>query len=269
MPISNLGFPNEPGAFFGITDLAAAPDGTMYVLENDNALGGASSWRLVTVPPPGTHPAGMPVYDGDGTPYEVALGPGGVLVEAYSRTNGLSIRTYAYGAVDPPAARTFKPTSDVTYFGFAVGPDGRIYIPRTNGFDVYAADATGPITTIVTARPPAPYPGLFRIARDGTIFSAELVDYLKGGTGTTSTMYVNVYPPGSGTLARRIGPLPVVNDAQGRPPVIAVDANDTLYVGTNFSLYVFGPSANGNAAPDHLMTYSSSIGWLDALAIGP
>ena len=270
MVSASLGFPTEPGAFFGVAGLAAAPDGTMYVLQTDDALNGGSHWRIVTVAPPGAKPGTAPVYDGDGNPYAVELGPNGVLVESYSRTNGISIRTYPYGAIDPPATRTFQPTPNAgTYFGFAVGPDGRIYIPRLDGFDVYAADATGccPVT-LRTAYPPTEFPGLFKIGRDGSIFSAQLVNYFEYSGGTPS-MYVNVYPPGSGAIARRIGPLPLVNDVLSHLPVIAVDANNTLYVATNFSLYVFGPSANGNVAPDHLMTYGISAGWLDGLAIGP
>ncbi|MBV8371155.1 MAG: hypothetical protein JO036_19745 [Candidatus Eremiobacteraeota bacterium] len=266
-PSASASFPSEPGAYIGIAGLAAGPDGTMWELETDDAIGGGRNWRLVTVPPPGAAPSNAPAYDGDGRPLEVGLGPNGVLVESASQSGTLSIRTYPYGAVDPPATRTFMPTSDVPYFGFAVAPDGSIYIPRTNGFDVYAASGTLR-TTIVTDHPPTPYPGLFVIGADGSLYSAELVNYLKSGSGT-STMFVNVYGPGSGTAARRIGPLPVTNDPLGRPPVIAVGPDNDLYVATNGSIYVFDAGANGNCMPEHLMTYPASYGFVSALAIGP
>ncbi len=80
-------------------------------------------------------------------------------------------------------------------------------------------------------------------------------------------MYVNVYPPGSGKLSRRIGPLPA--DYNGSAfPVIAVDSLNRLYVATNGQLYRFGAGAQGADAPQRVTT-DSTLGRPVAMAVGP
>ena len=75
------------------------------------------------------------------------------------------------------------------------------------------------------------------------------------------------YAPGSGTVARRIGPLPADYTGFGFP-VITVDAQNRLYVATTGKIFRFGPSANGAATPQKVMI-DPTLGRPSAMAVGP
>ena len=246
----------------GVVAFASSADGTMWPLATSDAVNGGRNWRMISIAPRETGATSPALYDGDGRPQAAALGSDGVMVEADTQPLGLvTIRTYPYGAVDPPAIRTFT-KSAVHLAGFAIGPDGLMYIPRRDGFDVFRADSTGccALKTIHTASVPSG----FTMGTDGSIYAIELSNYLRPG----ATMVVNVYPPGSETIGRRVGPLPVTNDALGAGPAIAVDRHDRLYVATNDRLYVFAAGADGPAQPLHTITYSDND-TVRAIAAGP
>jgi hypothetical protein len=77
---------------------------------------------------------------------------------------------------------------------------------------------------------------------------------------------VDVYPPGSGQVGRRIGPVPAFFDGFGTPQ-IAVDSKNRVYVATSQQIFRFAAGANGTDAPEHV--FSVSRGDAVAAAIGP
>ena len=261
-PLKTLGsFPWNGNAAFGIpgiVDFAAAPDGTLWELENhDFALGGRG-WRLNAVAPGATLPENT---DGDDNsyPFAFALAGDGVMV-GYDNT----IATYPYGASNAQPLRTF--TSATRIYGFASGNDGHLYVARPYGFEVYDPTSTGccPIRTITTNTVQAMgSAGGFAVGPDNSIYVVDV-----SGGYQSHVMYVNVLPPGSSTVGRRIGPLTTSYDALGHPPIITVDALNRLYVATNDHLYRFGATADGAATPERVMT-DSTVGNPTALAIGP
>ncbi|MBV9438908.1 MAG: hypothetical protein JOZ24_02835, partial [Candidatus Eremiobacteraeota bacterium] len=177
-----------------------------------------------------------------------------------------------YAANMPAPLRTFTvPAADLQFAGFAIGYDRRIYLARPDGFESYPADSDGccPSAHIVTDVAPSNTKQSFAVGPDGSIYAVQLVGFHTPNPPPASTMYVNVYPPGSGKAARRIGPLPVDNGALANAPVVAVDAKSRLYVSTMGNVYRFGPHANGNATPQRIMTPPASYGRIIALAIGP
>ena len=102
----------------------------------------------------------------------------------------------------------------------------------------------------------------FAVAPNNSIYVVDLP-----GNNSNPVMYVNAYPPGSGKVSRRIGPLPADYGGFGFP-VIAVDALNRLYVATNGQIYRFGPGAQGADAPQRLMT-DSTQSRPKAMAVGP
>ncbi|MDQ6925306.1 MAG: hypothetical protein M3154_03620 [Candidatus Eremiobacteraeota bacterium] len=248
----------------GIVDVAIAPDGTQWLLENRSAAEGGPGWRLFAVAPGDNQPENT--YGDDVTfPFALGLAGDGVMV-GYRDSNGVTtIATYPYAANNAPPLRTFRSTGRV--LGFAEGNDGHLYVARPNGVDVYDPTSNGccAIRSIATT-------GLvghvtissqeFAVGPNNSIYVTDLP-----GSNSNPVMYVNVYPPGSGKVGRRIGPLPANYDGLGFP-VIAVDSSNRLYVATNGQIYRFGPSANGAAKPQRLMT-DSTQSRPTALAVGP
>jgi len=132
---------NSPGAPVpGIVDIAIAPDGTQYLLENRSATGGGPGWRLFAVAPGDNQPENTYGDDVD-FPFAVGLGGDGIQV-GYSDTNGVTtIATFAYAASNSPPIRTLQTTG--TVLGFAEATDGYLYVLRTNHVDVYDQYSNG------------------------------------------------------------------------------------------------------------------------------
>ncbi len=253
-----------PGSSPGIVDVAVAPDGTRWLLENRSFAEGGPGWRLYAVAPNETTPENT--YGDDAhVPFALALGGDGIMV-GYRDSNGVTtIATYAYAANNSAPIRTF--TSSAPVLGLASGNDGHFYVARPNGYDVYDPTSTGccPVRSVVTS-------GLtgtvtigsqeFAVGPNNSVYVVDLP-----GGNANPVMYVNVYAPGSGKVARRIGPLPANYNGLGFP-AIAVDSLNRLYVATQGTIYRFGPRANGAATPARVMTDSTPARPV-ALAVGP
>ncbi|HEV2739428.1 MAG TPA: hypothetical protein VGU66_12665 [Candidatus Elarobacter sp.] len=236
----------------GVVDIAIAPGGTEWLLENrDFALGGPG-WQLFAVAPGDTTPENSFIDQGD-SPFALGLGGDGIMVGYHSTTSNLTtIATYPYAASNAPPVRTFQTTSAV--LGFAEGNDGLLYVMSpTNQVNVYLPTSTGccPVRTInltgltghVTISSQE-----FTVGPNNSIYVTDLP-----GNNANPVMYVNVYPPGSGKVGRRIGPIPADYGGSGFP-VIAVDAANRLFVATTGKIYRFGPTANGTDAPQRVIT---------------
>ena len=256
---------NSPGAPVpGIVDIAIAPDGTQYLLENRSSTGGGPGWRLFAVAPGDNQPENTYGDDVD-FPFAVGLGGDGIQV-GYSDTNGVTtIATFAYAASNSPPIRTLQTTG--TVLGFAEATDGYLYVLRPNHVDVYDQFSNGssPVRSInltgltghVTINSKQ-----FAVGPNNSIYVVDLP-----GNNANPVMYVNVYPQASGKVSRRIGPLPADYGGFGFP-VITVDALNRLYVATNGHLYRFGPGAQGADAPQRLMTDSTQAR-PRSMAVGP
>jgi hypothetical protein len=267
-PQKSLGSFSWPGSIAapvpGIVDVAIAPDGTQWILENRSAATGGPGWRLFAVAPGDSQPEN--VYGDDvNMPFALGLGGDGVMV-GYRGSNGVAtIATYPYAANMAPPLRTFQSTSQV--LGFAEGGDGNIYVARPNRVDVYGPTSNGccPIRSMVLNGLTGQVtisPQEFAVGPNNSVYVTDLP-----GSTANPVMYVNVYPPGSGKLSRRIGPLPANYNGLGFP-VITVDSLNRLYVTTSGQLYRFGAGAQGADAPQRVMT-DSTQGRPTALAVGP
>lgn len=252
--------------FPGIVDVAIAPDGTQYLLENRSAAEGGPGWRLYAVAPGDNQPENT--YGDDvNTPIAVGLGGDGIQV-AYSdnSTGATTIATFPYAASNAPPLRTLQLTGQV--MGFNEATNGYLYVLRPNHVDVYDQFATGgsaPVRSInLTGLTGHVTPGSrqFAVAPNNTIYVVDLP-----GNNANPVMYVNAYPPASGKVARRIGPLPADYSGFGFP-VITVDSLNRLYVATNSQFYRFAANAQGADAPQRLMT-DSTQSRVHALAVGP
>ncbi len=253
--INGHAFPEFPG----IVDLAVAPDGTKWVLENYDAFMGGVGWRLFAIGPGDTTPENV---EGDDTSYpiSVALGDDGVFVASSSRDGrSWTIAEYPYGASNAQPIRSIQTTSQVV--GMAIGNEGHLYVARPSSVDVYGTTAGGccPLRSIAV---PVGYVGAhgFAVGPDTSIYVTELA-----GKGPNPALYVNVYSSKSGALQRRIGPLPTSGNAFGFP-VITVDGRNRLYVATDGKIYRFGPRANGAVTqpgwvdPAHSRPHSMAVG---------
>lgn len=245
------------GSDSGITDLAIAPDGTRWVLEQSNFALGGPGWRLFAFGPNDGTPRNA-YGDNVASPNGLAAGRDGIIV-GYS-TNGVTIATYPYSAGVFAPIRTLHIAAAVSRF--AEGSDGNLYVGlRDGGIDVYQPTSTGydKIRTIAFD----PQLGTFRLGPDNSIY----VPVLSLSAGH-QVLYVNVYAPGSSTVARRLGPLPVHFDGLVFPTIV-VDSQNRLYVATAGSIYRFGPGANGADNPQNVMTFPPEHPSPRAMAIGP
>jgi streptogramin lyase len=244
----------------GIVDVAIAPDGTQWLLENRSAAEGGPGWRLDAVAPGSTEVENT--YGDDvNFPFAVGLAGDGIMV-GYTDSNGITtIATYPYAASNAPPIRTFRTQAKVR--GFYEGNDGHLYVARTNKIDVYRPDSngSGALRSIALDRPIGPLisPQEIAVGPDNSVYVTDLPG--------SNVMYVNVYPPGSGKLGRRIGPLPADYGGLGFP-VITVDSKNRLYVATNAHFYRFGPGANGAATPQRVMNDSTQAR-PRSMSIGP
>lgn len=248
----------------GIVDIAVAPDGTTWILENrDFALGGAG-WRLFAFAPNATRPENTYGSETD-TPLGLGLAGDSVMVWL-ARTNGSqAIVSYPYASNFPPALHTL--TSATRLVSFAEGNDGRLYVARSNRVDVYRPDDTGccPLRSIAVTLPAGTGNHGFSVGPDESIYA---LDAPKSYTAP-QVAYVNVYSPSTGALTRRIGPIPSAFDPLAPSPPIAVDAENRVYVATNGHIYRFGPHAHGAATPQRVWTDASTNAQPVALAVGP
>ncbi len=248
----------------GIVDVAIAPDGTRWVLENRDALQGGPGWRLYAIAPSDTQPENT--YGDDvNKPFALAVGGDGMVVGYRSSDGTTTIATYPYAASNAPALRTLQIAGPV--LGFAAGNDGLFDVVRPGSFDAYRPVSTGwsLVRSIAMVTPLGPITinsHEFAVGPDSSIYVVDLP-----GSPSNAVMYVNVYPRGSGTAARRIGPLPANYNGLGFP-VITVDSLNRLYVATQGQIYRFGPHANGAAQPQ-LVMIDPTIGRPVALAVGP
>jgi hypothetical protein len=266
-PLQTLGtfsWPDRTVDSPGITDIAIAPDGTKWVLENRSfALGGAG-WRLFAVAPADRTPENQ-YGDSANRPFALGLAGDGVMVGYYDST-GSTIATYPYASNNVPPMRTFHTTDTVR--AFAEGNDGRLYVAFANSVGVYRpeSDGTAPLKSIpITTTAPGHVtmgPHEFAVGPENSIYIVDLP-----GSNANPVMYVNVYAPGTATLARRIGPLPANYNGLGFP-VIAVDSANRLFIATQGQLYRFGPNANGAATPQRVMN-DPTQSRARALALGP
>jgi hypothetical protein len=234
---------NAPGTSIpGIIDVAIAPDGTQWILESRDFVFGGPGWRLFAVAPGDTRPE---YVNGDDVhvPAQLGLAGDGVMVRYYETSGGSTIATYPYAVSNAPVVRTFTSAS---IHAFAEGNDGKLYVSRPGGFDVYRPDTTGccPVRSIETGTTA----NQFAVGPDNSIYIAELP-----GSRSNPVMYVNVYGPGSAQVTRRIGPLPADYGGLALFPVIAVDAKNRLFVATSAKIYRFGPNANGAATPQRVI----------------
>jgi hypothetical protein len=253
---SSIGAP-----FPAIIDVAIAPDGTQYLLENRSATGGGPGWRLYAVAPGSTE---VENTYGDDVDFPFALGLGGDGIHVgYRDSNGVAtIATYPYAASNAPPMRTFVSTTPV--LGFAEGNDGHLYVARPGRVDVYDPTSTGccPIRSVATT-------GLaghitissqeFAVGPNNSIYVTDLPG--------NNVMYVNVYAPATGKLSRRIGPLPADYGGFGFP-VITVDAQNRLYVATTGNLYRFAAGAQGADPPQRVMN-DPTQDRAHSMAVGP
>jgi hypothetical protein len=252
--------PNNP-SIPGIVDVAIAPDGTQWILENrDFALGG-SGWRLVAIAPGSTEAENM--YGDDvNSPFGLALAGDGVMVGLRSPVNGAhSIVTYPYAHSFAPPLRTFQSTRQI--LAFASGNDGHLYVRRPHAFEVYdpTSDGSTPVRRIQTD---APQSSKFAVGPDNSIFVAEYI-----GRPASGQLFVNVYPPGSGTVGRRIGPIPSDFSPFGGTNVIAVDSIGRVYVATDGTIYRYGVHADGPSFKPQIVMNDPTLAHPVAMALGP
>lgn len=249
----------------GVTDVAVAPDGTPWVLlRYDIVVANPSGWQLYGAAPGGSAPQSTAGAN-SGEAFGLAIGRDGVMVGMYDLAPGsngprvTSIATYPFAA-NTKASEIRRFVDSGTMSGFATNSAGDIYVSRPDRIDVYASTSTGccPIRTIMTATPPV---GRFKVGPDNSIYGADL-----SGSRSTTTFYVDVYPPGSGQVGRRIGPIPAFFQGFGSPQ-IAVDAKNRVYVATSQQIFRFAAGANGTDAPENV--FSVSPGDAFAVAIGP
>ena len=249
----------------GVVDLAVAPDGTLWVLENSNFALGGRGWRLFAVARGDSQPENI-YGDNVNSPFAIGLAGDGIMVGLYTATGGYAIATFPYASSNAPPMRTFTSTTPI--YGFAEGNDGHLYVSRPGGrVDVYDPTSTGccPLRSIMLE-------GLvghivvsaqeFAVGPDGSIYATDLP-----GSQANPVMFVNVYAPGSGAVARRIGPLPADYSGFGFP-VITVDAKNRLYVATTGNIYRFGPSVDGAVTRLGGMI-DPTLGRPGAMAVGP
>jgi hypothetical protein len=266
-PLKTLGsFPwkTPSTAIPGFVDLAIAPDGTQWLLENRDFAQGGSGWRLFAVAPGDDRPENVYGNDAD-LPFGFALGGDGVLVGYYDHADGkITIGTFPYRSNFVPPMRTWKSTSPVS--GFAESKYHHFFVARPNGFEVYNPSSNGccPIRSVVYAgtQPKFHTSQGFAVGPDDSVYVVD-----QPGNYQNPVMYVNVYRPGTGTLARRIGPL-TANYSGLSWPAITVDALDRLYVATNGHIYRYGPGANGTAQPQRVIT-NPRVQQPGALSVGP
>jgi hypothetical protein len=250
----------------GIIDIAIAPDGTKWELENRDFAEGGPGWRLNAFAPNDIHnyPAENTYGDDVNRPFQLALAGDGIMVGYVNAVTKMEIiATYPYAASLAPPIRKFKTTG---MYAFASGNDGHLYVARSNEFDVYAPDSNGccPLRRIPLDAP-LNYMGSpqgFAVGPDNTIYVQDLPSTYTADP----VMYVNVYAPGSGTIGRRIGPLPDRFDVFSAP-VITVDSKNRLYVATNGNIYRFAPGADGAAVPQRVITNHQGAPF--AMAVGP
>jgi hypothetical protein len=255
------------GATPGIVDLAIAPDGTKWVLENrDFALGGAG-WRMFAYAPPATDTRPENSYGADtGTPLAIGIAGDGVMVETVDTNGSYTIATYPYASNFPAATRTF--TSGSRIVSFAEGNDSKLYVARPDRVDVYLPTADGsaaPLRSIPVAVPITTGTHAFCVGPDESI-------YVLAGPNSQSdpqVAYVDVYSPSTGALTRRIGPIPATFDPLSVRQPIVVDAKNRVYIATNGQVYRYGPYANGAATPQRVFTDSTAQQQPGALAVGP
>jgi hypothetical protein len=252
----------------GPVDVAVAPDGTLWVLVGDHIAFGSSKWMVFAYPPGATDAHHLEnSFHGTGGPAAFGLGGDGVLVGTSFGPNGDgTIQTYPYASTDAPPMRTFS-VSPGHRGSFTMGYNSRIYLARADGFESYRPDSNGccPVQTVVTSAPPENYPGSFAVGPDSSIYATNLVGFHQPGSHG-AVAYVNVYPPSSGTPARRIGPIAIDNGPDALGPRVVVDAQSRLYLGQSGTVYRFGATANGNAVPERTVTF---LGNVYGLAIGP
>ena len=250
--------------FPGIVDIAIAPDGTQYLLENRSAAEGGPGWRLYAVAPGDNQPENT--YGDDvNRPIAVGLGGDGIQVaysdnRRYDDDRDVSVRREQRAAdthaADAPArcSGSTKPPTDIST---SCGP---------NHVDVYDqfANGSGPVRSINLT-------GLtghvslssteFAVAPNNTIYVVDL-------PGNNANRDVRERVPagvGQGGAAHRTA----AADYSGFGfPVITVDSLNRLYVATNGQFYRFGPNAQGADAPQRLMT-DSTQSRVHALAVGP
>lgn len=259
----------DPVAESNITDVAVAPDGTIWILMGNQGVFVSSKWRLVAFPPRAqnaTPPNIENTYDGDGYPLALGLGGDGVMVMFNNHNDPTpTINTYPYAANDPAPIRTFH-LPDQRQSGFALGNNGRIYLARSDGFESYRPESDGshPLEHIVTAAPLQPLGrNGFAVGPDNSIFAIRYA-----GQQPNQTLFVDHYPRGSGTVNRSIGPLPLNPSPFATSPVITVDKKNRLYVWTFGKVYRFGPAANGNATPQRVII-DQTTRRASSIAIGP
>jgi hypothetical protein len=270
-PLVSLGgFPwyGEFGSIPGPYDLAVAPDGTLWALLGNNQLLGSGRWEVLAYAPGETQGANPENhYHGDGIPFAFGLGGDGVLMETFPFPDGSStISTYPYAATEAPPIRTFA-VSPGHRAGFVFGYNSRIYLATSNGFESYRADSNGccPVDRVTTDITPGDFRGSFAVGPDNSIYALDLVGFHQPESHG-AVAYVNVYPPGKGTPARRIGPITISNGGLSRFPVIVVDGLGRFYVGQAGFIERFAANANGAAQPDRTITFRGNV---FGLAIGP
>ncbi len=245
----------------GIRDVAIAPDGTKWVLESHSFAEGGPGFRLLAYAPGSTEVEN--IYGNDtGFPIAVGLAGDGIMVGYFDSSGITTIATYPYAASNAPPIRTFRTPKQVR--GFYEGNDGHLYVVHTNKIQIFRPDSDGstPLRNIALDRPIGPIisPQEIAVGPDNSVYVTELPG--------SNVMYVNVYPPGSGTVGRRIGPLPAdYGDGGSNFPSITVDSKNRLWVATKGHFYRFAPSANGAATPQRDMTDSTGRAW--SLSVGP
>ncbi|HEX3464626.1 MAG TPA: hypothetical protein VHS78_11310 [Candidatus Elarobacter sp.] len=263
-PLSVLGpWPWEipAGASPGIVDIAIAPDGTKWVLENRDFVFGGPGWRLYAYERHSTRPENA-YGSNTGTPMALGLAGDGIMVLAAQPDGTYAITTYPYASNFPPALRTF--TSSTRIVSFAEGNDSRLYVARPDRVDVYLPTSTGccPIRSLpVAVSPTTTGTHGFAVGPDNSIY---VFTGLSGTVGP-QTAYVNVYSGSTGALVRRIGPGTAPFDPLASRPAIAVDALNRLYVAANGQIYRVGAHAG---APERVWTNGGVAQQPVALSLG-
>ncbi len=248
--------------------LSVAPDGTVYVLmQNQVSAYNSARWEL-QIFAPGATAASAPEQTISGTGWaadvvivadgiDVLWGP--VLPNDARPTGAMTVSTYKFAAGNnPQPIRTLNAGTGAT--DVASDGDDRLYVALGGNIEVYPAGARGTAKAIRTIRTPAASIQSIAVAGDGTVYALA--------PPATNQPSIYAYAPGDNGPApsRTIGPF-----TETRIGAIAVDSKGDLYAAELDSLgrattLVYGPSANGKAAP--LSTLTASAG-TTALAIGP
>jgi len=235
--------------------LAVAPDGSLYL---------SSGWRVT--------PDGLLAISGTGGGTDVEMGPDGSLYFGGSMFASINRRdpngtvthvagngTYGYGGDGGPATEAALASPQ----GFAVGPDGSLYIADSGNARVRKVSPDGIINTIAGTGTPGH-------SGDGGPATAAMINGPWDVTlDTDGALYIN-----EESYIRRVGPDGIITTVSGGGKVWPTDSAlvtdliinpSSLAFGPDGSLYFGSPAATGGyqvlrVSPDKTITIVAGNG---------